>query len=82
MTIQPLAALPEQLVIGVLGKLSSARNGPKLTIIALQGAFIEHIHYVERYVPFPSLYHSTDRDRIRMRTCTRVGSPPDFPVYV
>lgn len=52
MTIQPPAALPEKLVIGVLGKLALADTRPKLTITALQGAFIEHIHYVERYVPF------------------------------
>lgn len=72
MTIQPAPPLPETLTIGVLGKLSVVRAPGQLADgAALQGAFIEHIHYVERYAPLPS-YSSDSFATCRLTSLRRL----------
>jgi len=43
--------VPETIVIGVLGEFNASPcRATAEPISALQGAFIEHIHYLQRYV--------------------------------
>ena len=50
MTIPAIDPLPETITIGVLGEYVPIVSRRLLNIVALQGAFIEHIHYLQRYV--------------------------------